>query len=204
MVGFVFEELALAEGFTRIAGLDEVGRGCLAGPVVAAAVILDQSKPLPKGLNDSKKLTRNQREEISKEIYEHALAFAVGQVEAGEIDRINILEATKKAMLLAIERIIPSPDFLLIDALHLKNTSTNQKSIIKGDGISASIAAASVIAKVYRDELMKKYALEFPEFGFESHKGYGTKQHFTAIRKFGATRIHRKSFKGVLPDLFGN
>ena len=144
-IGLDFEKRAVAEGFSFIAGVDEVGRGCLAGAVVAAACILDLSKPLPAGLNDSKKLSAKKREQIAEELRSNALAYSIGQIEAEEIDRINILEATKKAMRLAIENLEPQADFLLIDALQLKDVSLPQKAIIKGDTISASIAAASII-----------------------------------------------------------
>lgn len=198
IIGLTFENAAYAEGYQFVAGVDEVGRGCLAGPVVAGAVILDISKPLPEGLNDSKKLTKKKRETIANEIKKCALSYSVGQIEADEIDRINILEATKKAMILAIERLELKADYLLIDALELKNIATPQKGIIRGDSISFSIAAASVIAKVYRDNLMKEYCDQFPEYGFERHAGYGTKAHFQALRNHGATPIHRKSFRGVV------
>ncbi|MCB1023761.1 MAG: ribonuclease HII [Acidobacteria bacterium] len=185
-------------GYLFVAGVDEVGRGCLAGPVVAGAVILDLSKPLPQGLNDSKKISKKHRERIAAELAECALSISTGQIEADEIDRINILEATKKAMIKAIDNLSPLPDFLLIDALELKNVYIPQKGIIRGDSISPSIAAASIIAKVYRDNLMKDLAGVYPGYGFENHAGYGTKAHFEALRKLGATKIHRRSFKGVL------
>jgi ribonuclease HII len=197
-IGLDFEQHAHAEGYKFIAGVDEVGRGCLAGAVVAGAVILDLSKPLPVGLNDSKKISKKKREIIAEEIKEHALAYAVGQIEADEIDQINILEATKKAMILAIQNLKLNADYLLIDALELKNINLPQKRIIRGDAVSASIAAASIIAKVYRDNLMKDFAETYPEYGFEKHAGYGTKAHFEALRTHGATPIHRKSFRGVL------
>ena len=197
-IGIEFEEQAIAEGFRFIAGVDEVGRGCLAGAVVAAACILDLTKPLPEGLNDSKKLSAKRREQINAELIEHAVAFSIAQVEAEEIDRINILQATKKAMRSAIETLAPKADFLLIDALQLKEISLPQKAIIKGDAISASIAAASIIAKTYRDNLMREYAEIYPHYGFEKHVGYGTKVHFEAIRQHGACPLHRKSFRGVL------
>ncbi len=197
-IGLDFEKQAISEGYKFIAGVDEVGRGCLAGAVVAGAVILDLSIPLPVGLNDSKKLSKKKREAISKEIKQNALAYAVGQIEPDEIDKINILEATKNAMILAIENLKLKADFLLIDALELKNINLPQKAIIKGDAVSASIAAASIIAKVYRDDLMTRFATKYPEYGFENHAGYGTKAHFEALRDHGATSIHRKSFRGVL------
>jgi len=197
-IGIDFENQAFAEGFRFIAGIDEVGRGCLAGAVVAAAVILDLSKPLPEGLNDSKKLSEKKRRQIDLEIRETAIAFSIAQVEAEEIDRINILQATKKAMRLAIENLQPKADFLLIDAVQLKEITTPQKAIIKGDTISASIAAASIIAKTYRDNLMREFDKIYPEYGFVNHVGYGTKAHFEAIRQHGACPLHRKSFRGVL------
>ncbi len=198
-IGLVFEQQARDAGFNFIAGVDEVGRGCLAGPVVAGACILDLTKPLPKGLNDSKKLTAKTRDEIAAELKVLCVAYAVGQVEADEIDRINILESTKKAMLLAIDGLMPQPDFLLIDALQLKQSGLQQKAIIKGDTISASIAAASVLAKTYRDNLMRAYDADYPQYGFAGHKGYGAASHFEAIRTHGTCPLHRRSFKGVLP-----
>ena len=197
-IGLDFEKRAVAEGFSFIAGVDEVGRGCLAGAVVAAACILDLSKPLPAGLNDSKKLSAKKREQIAEELRANALAYSIGQIEAEEIDRINILEATKKAMRLAIENLQPKADFLLIDALQLKDVSLPQKAIIKGDATSASIAAASIIAKVYRDNLMAEFDKIYPVYGFARHAGYGTKVHFEALRKHGACPLHRQSFRGVL------
>ncbi|MEQ1604345.1 MAG: ribonuclease HII [Pyrinomonadaceae bacterium] len=197
-IGLVFENQAWAEGYKLVAGLDEVGRGCIAGPVVAAACILDPSKPLPEGLNDSKKVTESNRDEIAAQLKKTCIAYAIGQIEADEIDRINILEATKQAMLNAIATLNPAADFLLIDALYLKRSPLPQISITKGDSISASIAAASILAKTYRDDLMKAYDTEFPEYGFAGHKGYGAVTHFAAIRKHGHCKIHRKSFRGVL------
>ncbi len=199
-IGFDFEDQARSEGFLYIAGVDEVGRGCLAGPVVAAACILDREKPVPVGLNDSKKLTAKHRDEIAEELRHTAIAFAVGVVEADEIDRINILEATKLAMIKAISALKPAADHLLIDALQLKQSSLPQKAIIKGDAISFSIAAASVIAKTYRDDLMCKYDPEYPQYGFAGHKGYGAAVHLEALRRHGPCPLHRLSFRGVLPE----
>jgi ribonuclease HII len=193
-----FENQAIGQGFRFVAGVDEVGRGCLAGAVVAAAVVLDLSKPLPEGLNDSKKISAKRRERLDVEIRETALAFAIAQVEADEIDRINILQATKKAMRLAIGNLNPQADFLLIDALELKDVRLPQKAIIHGDAISASIAAASIIAKTYRDNLMQELDRLYPVYGFSKHVGYGTKAHFEALRAHGACVIHRKTFRGVL------
>jgi len=198
--GRVFEKQALARGFRFIAGVDEVGRGCIAGPVVAAACVLDPSKPLPRGLNDSKKLTEAERNEIGAKLRERAIAYAIGSIDADEIDRINILEATKKAMLAAIAALEPAADFLLIDALQLKPSPIPQQAIIRGDSLSASIAAASVIAKTYRDDLMKRYDAEFPGYGFASHKGYGCRAHYDALREHGPSPLHRLTFKGVVQE----
>ena len=197
-IGLDFEKLAHGEGYRFVAGVDEVGRGCIAGPVVAAACILDGSKPLPKGLNDSKKLSAAQRDEIAAELKEASIAYSIGQIEAEEIDRINILEATKNAMRAAIAGLTPNADYLLIDALQLKDIRLPQRAIIKGDSISASIAAASILAKTFRDDLMKEYDLEYPHYGFAGHKGYGAVSHFAAIREHGPCKLHRKSFRGVL------
>jgi len=193
-----FERQAVAEGYKFIAGVDEVGRGCLAGAVVAAAVVLDFSKPLPEGLNDSKKISAKNRERIAAEIQASAICYAVAQVEADEIDRINILQATKKAMISAVGKLVPAADFLLIDALQLKEIALPQKAIIHGDAISASIAAASIIAKTHRDNLMSEFDKIYPAYGFSSHVGYGTKAHFEALRKHGACPLHRKTFRGVI------
>lgn len=198
IIGIEFEQQAHADGFQFIAGVDEVGRGCLAGAVVAAAVILDLSKPLPVGLNDSKKISAKNRIRLDAEIRANAVCFAIGRIEADEIDRINILQATKKAMISAVGQLNPTADFLLIDALQLKELNLPQKAIIHGDAISASIAAASIIAKTYRDNLMAQLDQTYPEYGFAKHVGYGTKAHFEAIKQHGACEIHRKSFRGVL------
>lgn len=200
-IGLDFEKQAAAEGFRFVAGVDEVGRGCLAGAVVAAACILDPSKPLPEGLNDSKKLTAEKREEIAFELKESVIAYAIGQVEADEIDKINILQASKKAMCLAIHALRPQADFLLIDALQLKEIFLPQRGIIKGDSISASIAAASILAKTYRDDLMRDLDLTYPGYGFSSHVGYATKTHYDALKLHGPCPLHRKSFRGVVPSM---
>ncbi len=197
-IGIEFERQAIADGCKFIAGVDEVGRGCLAGAVVAAAVILDLSKPLPEGLNDSKKLSAKTRGRIDEEIRLNAIAFSIAQIEAEEIDRINILQATKRAMINAVGQLNPAADFLLIDAVQLKELNVAQKAIIHGDAISASIAAASIIAKTYRDNLMRDLDKIYPEYGFSNHVGYGTRAHFEAIKKHGACPLHRKSFRGVL------
>jgi ribonuclease HII len=199
-LGRVYEKQALAAGYKFIAGVDEVGRGCLAGPVVAAACILDLSKPLPKGLNDSKQLTKPQREQIAEKLKQRCLAYAVGQVEAEEIDEINILQASIKAMLKAVQALQPAADFLLIDAVKIKQSALPQLSIIKGDGLSASIAAASVLAKTFRDELMRSYHEKYPEYGFNENVGYGTRTHWDGLRKFGPCSLHRMSFRGVVSE----
>src|SRR6476620_8261370 len=200
-LGLDYEYQAFAGGYQLVAGVDEVGRGCIAGPVVAAACILDVSKPLPEGLNDSKKLTAETRERITAELKEHCIAYAIGEVDAGEIDRINILEATKQAMLIAIASLKPAAEFVLIDALHLKQCALPQKGIIKGDSLSASIAAASILAKTYRDNLMCEYHEQYPQYGFDSHKGYGAPIHWKGINEHGPCPIHRMTFHGVLPDV---
>ena len=194
-----FETEALASGATFIAGIDEVGRGALAGPVVAAAVILDLTC-VPVGLNDSKKLTAATREKLDREIRETAIAYFIARVEADEIDRINILRATRKAMFAAIAALNPAPDYLLIDALQLQEIAITQKAIIKGDAKSVSIAAASIIAKVARDRWMRDYDEAFPGYGFVSNVGYGTAEHLQALREIGPTQIHRRTFRKVLPE----
>jgi ribonuclease HII len=196
--GLVFEHLAWDDGFKLVAGIDEVGRGCLAGPVVAGACILDGDKPLPKGLNDSKQVGAEQREEIAAELKENCVAYAVGSVEADEIDRINILEATKLAMRLAIAGLTPNADYILVDALQLKGISIPQRSIIKGDSVSASIAAASILAKTFRDDLMRSFDAEYPQYGFSGHVGYATRVHLDALRTHGPCPLHRMTFRGVV------
>jgi ribonuclease HII len=197
LIHTLFEEEARGAGFARVAGLDEVGRGALAGPVVAAAVILDPAAALPEGLDDSKKLTALQRERIAEELRRTSLCYAVGQVEPEEIDETNILVATRRAMLKALEKLQPCADFLLIDAIPLRESALPQKAIIRGDSASASIAAASVIAKTYRDRLMREYDTQFPHYGFARHVGYGTREHWAALREHGCCPIHRRSFRGV-------
>jgi len=200
-IGLYFEDEARSAGYLSIAGLDEVGRGCIAGPVVAAACILDPAKPYHEKLDDSKKLTSELRQEIAAELKETCIAYSIGQIEADEIDEINILEATKKAMLQAISLLNPAPDYLLIDALRLKACPLPQRDIIRGDSISASIAAASVLAKTYRDDLMCKMHETYPQYGFDSHKGYGAAVHWSALNEHGPCPIHRKSFHGVITPL---
>lgn len=200
LVCTAFEEEARSRGHLRIAGVDEVGRGALAGPVVAAAVILNPELPFPEGLNDSKKLTRLQRERIAEELKQSALCYALGVVSHEEIDRTNILIATRRAMVEAVEQLDPCADFLLIDAVQLRESPLPQRAIIGGDAVSASIAAASVIAKTYRDALMREYDAEFPAYGFARHVGYGTRAHWAALAAHGCCPIHRRTFRGVVQD----
>ena len=190
-----YERQARSEGYQAIAGIDEAGRGPLAGPVVAAAVILPPDFKL-LGLDDSKKLTAENRDKFFDYIQENAIAIGIGMIEASEIDEINIYEATKKAMLSAIHKLNVKPDYLLIDAMKLE-TPYSSEAIIKGDAKSISIAAASVIAKVTRDRFMKEIDQEFPDYLFSKHMGYGTKDHLQALEKYGITPYHRKSFAPV-------
>lgn len=190
-----YERKVRHEGYQLIAGIDEVGRGPLAGPVVAAAVILPPTFKL-LGLDDSKKLTEAKREEYYDYIQQHALSIGIGIINSEEIDAINIYEATKKAMLSAISKLEMQPDYLLIDAMVL-DTPYPTESIIKGDSNSISIAAASVIAKVTRDRMMKEFHYEYPEYLFSKNMGYGTKEHLMALEQYGITPIHRKSFEPV-------
>lgn len=189
-----FEKEYFEKGYNLIAGIDEAGRGPLAGPVVAAAVILPKGC-LIEGVNDSKKLSEKKREKLYDDIIENAIAWGVGIKDNNVIDEINILEATRLEMHEAIENLQVKPDFIFIDAE--KKVDTDKipyLPIIKGDALSISIAAASIIAKVTRDRMMREYDKEYPEYGFEKHKGYGTKVHVEAIKEHGLTPIHRRSF----------
>lgn len=199
-IGTQFEDEARAGGFQRVAGLDEVGRGALAGPVVAAAVILDPAAPLPTGLNDSKKLSASQRERIAEELRARAVGYSYGIIGPEEIDATNILIATRRAMVEALSNLSPCADYLLIDALQLRESPLPQRAIIGGDAVSASIAAASILAKTFRDALMRDYDRQFPQYGFARHVGYGTRQHLAALREHGCCPLHRRSFRGVLPE----
>lgn len=191
----VYENKWRAEGYKYIAGVDEVGRGPLAGPVVAAAVLLPEDFFLP-GIDDSKKISEKKRNEYDEIIRREAIAVSVAKIDAAEIDRVNIYEATKKAMISAIASLDPNPEVLLIDAMKLE-TPFVVESIIKGDAKSVSIAAASIVAKVARDRLMVELSTQFPEYGFQNNMGYGTKEHILAIQKHGITSYHRKSFAPV-------
>lgn len=187
--------------YSYICGIDEVGRGPLAGPVFAGAVILPKDCDILY-LNDSKKLSEKKREELYDVIMEKAVAVGIGCVSVQRIDRINILQATYEAMRLAVSRLSTSPSLLLNDAVTIPGIAVRQVPIIKGDAKSVSIAAASIIAKVARDRLMVRYDGIYPEYGFASNKGYGSEQHMKAIRKFGPTPIHRRSFlKNILNDV---
>jgi ribonuclease HII len=194
-------ELRLA-GFERIAGLDEVGRGSLAGPVVAAAVILPLRHRI-RGLRDSKVLTRLRREALYAQILDRAEAVGVGCVEVEVIDRINILQATKLAMTEALDRLPTRPDHLVIDALSLRDVDLPQRPIIDGDAISASIAAASIIAKVTRDRICGEFDARYPAYGFARNKGYGTRHHFEALLGDGPCAWHRRSFSPIRQMLAG-
>ncbi|HEX7176426.1 MAG TPA: ribonuclease HII [Pyrinomonadaceae bacterium] len=195
-----FEEEARSRGHRLVAGVDEVGRGALAGPVVASAVILDPEAPLPAGLDDSKKLTPLQRERIAGELRQTVVCYAVGVIYPDEIDATNILIATRRAMTEALKGLRPCAEFLLIDAVQLRESALPQRAIIHGDSISASIAAASVLAKTFRDRLMREYDSLHPGYNFSRHVGYGTREHYEAIRLRGPCAIHRRTFRGVLPE----
>lgn len=190
-----YEKELYAKGYELIAGIDEVGRGPLAGPVVAACVILRQNDKIT-GLNDSKKIPKNKHETIYNEVMNRAQAVGVGIIDNQVIDQVNIYEATKLAMLEALSQLKQTPDYLLIDAMTL-NTPIPQQSIIKGDANSLSIAAASIVAKVTRDMLMAEYDSQYPGYHFAQNAGYGTADHLIGIDKYGITPIHRQTFEPV-------
>lgn len=193
---YKYENAAIAEGARYIAGVDEAGRGPLAGPVSVAAVILPNDLYLPK-LNDSKKLSSKVREELFEEIHAKAIAIGSALIDAKTIDRINIYQATINGMYESIFSLSPQPQKVLIDAVKLDRLSIPSESIIHGDAKSASIAAASIIAKVTRDHLMDAYDRQYPEYGFAQHKGYGTAAHLAALKKYGPCPIHRLSFEPI-------
>jgi len=176
-----------------IAGIDEVGRGCLAGPVIAASVIL--KKPI-KGLMDSKKLSSKKREDLNQLIIENSI-FAIGAADNKEIDQINIFQASLLAMQRSLEKLDVKPKKVLVDGAHIFETSIEIEPIVRGDNLIPSISAASIVAKVYRDKLMRAYSKEFPDYGFHKHKGYPTKHHKEMLKRYGLTSIHRRTFKGV-------
>ena len=198
--GWTLEKAARRRGALRIAGLDEVGRGPLFGPVVAAAVILTRGCHLD-GLNDSKKLSEKKRVELDIEIRSNAVAWAIAEVDAETIDRINIRRASLEAMRLAVQQLALSPDFLLIDGRDTIAWDCPQQAVIKGDATSFSIAAASVLAKVHRDRLLVELDAEYPGYGLARHKGYGTAEHLEALARLGPTPLHRKSFHPVAQTL---
>ena len=194
-----FERQARRRGFARIAGVDEVGRGPLAGPVVAAAVILPWEAELP-GVDDSKLLSAGEREKCFEGIRRVAVAVGTAAVSAEEIDRTDILTASLEAMRQAVCQLDPPPDFLLVDGSWPVPVGVPQQPITKGDRLSISVAAASIVAKVHRDRLMVSYHAQFPHYNFASNKGYGTREHFEALGRFGCCPLHRRTFRGVLTE----
>ena len=187
------EQALMEQGITAIAGVDEAGRGPLAGPVCAAAVILPENLEIP-GLNDSKKLTDKKRRELFPIIKEQAIAYGIAFASEQEIDEINILQATFLAMQRALDQLEGKANFALIDGNREKDFGLPVLTVVKGDSRSANIAAASVLAKVTRDLYMEELAKEYPQYGFEIHKGYGTKAHYAALTEYGASPVHRKTF----------
>ena len=190
-----FERAARKLGWTRIAGIDEAGRGALFGPVVAAAVILNPKRRIV-GLDDSKKLAPERRAKLAARIREHALAWAVAEVDAQRIDAWNIYQASRQAMTAALQQLTTMPDYLLIDAMQL-DVLIEQKSLIKGDARSISIAAASILAKTHRDARMEEWDIVYPQYGLAHHKGYATPDHLEALRQHGPSPLHRYSFAPV-------
>lgn len=190
-----FEKLAWASGATLVAGVDEVGRGSLFGPVVAAAVVLDSSYRI-RGLRDSKLLPAERREVLAARIREHAIAWSIAAVDSARIDQINIYHASKLAMHEAVRQLQPAADHLLIDAMKLE-VEIPQRAIIHGDALSASIAAASILAKVERDRMIAEWDPVFPVYGLKSNKGYSTPKHLSALREYGPSPLHRQSFAPV-------
>ena len=208
---YKYEEELYDEHIELVCGVDEVGRGPLAGPVVVAACIMPPFLRI-KGINDSKKLTEKKREELYKIIVKEAIAYNVVYISEKEVDELNIYQATKKGMLEAIKGLKVAPQYVLIDAMPLGELETPHKSIIHGDALSASLAAASILAKVERDHFMEKMDVKYPNYGFKRHKGYCTKAHVEALEKYGPCAIHRKTFapvskyftKQLSLDLFGD
>ena len=188
----VYERKHLESGKTLIAGVDEVGRGPLAGPVVCASVIMPLDDIID-GVDDSKKISERKREKLFEVIKAKAIAYSIYEVSQEEIDQINILNAVKKCMTKAVENLSVKPDITLVDGVDT-NLNLNAEYIVKGDSKSYTIGCASILAKVYRDNLMKEYAKEFPEYGFENHKGYGTKVHIEKIKEIGPCKLHRRTF----------
>jgi ribonuclease HII len=201
-----FEDDLSILGYQTIAGIDEVGRGSLAGPLVAAAVILDKKKILFEGIDDSKKISEKKREYLYDLIIDSCICWSVSEVEPSEIDKYNLTKANIMAFERALGKLKKRPDIILADHVNVKGISSNNPgnyparclSIIKGDQLSVSIAAASIVAKVTRDRIMKSMSLLFPGYGFEKNKGYGTRRHILSLQKYGPTKVHRVSFRGVL------
>ena len=190
---YLYEDLARADGFVSVCGIDEAGRGPLAGPVFAAAVILPEHTEIP-GLNDSKKLSAKKREELFDVIQSAALAWGIGFATEQEIDEINILQATFRAMKRACDALSVRPDLALVDGNRIPPMDVPVRTIVKGDSLSANIAAASILAKVSRDRLMLQVDEMYPQYGFAQHKGYGTALHIEMLQKFGPSPVHRRSF----------
>lgn len=190
-----YERDARQHGWQRIAGLDEAGRGSLFGPVLAAAVILNPRRRIV-GLDDSKKLTPDRRQELAPRIREHALAWAVAEIEASRIDAWNIYQASRQAMMAAVSQLFPLPDYLLLDAIEI-DLPIEQKALIHGDARSVSIAAASILAKVERDQRMQEYDQLYPQYGLAQNKGYGTPEHLEALQRHGPSPLHRFSYSPV-------
>ena len=190
-----YEREARQRGWLRIAGLDEAGRGSLFGPVVAGAVVLNPKRRIV-GLDDSKKLLPEKRRELADRIREHALAWAVAEIDASRIDAWNVYQASRQAMVAALSKLDPPPDYLLLDAMEL-DLPIEQKALIRGDARSVSIAAASILAKVERDRRMEEFDRLYPQYGLAQHKGYGTAEHLDALRRHGPTPLHRFSYAPV-------
>ena len=190
-----YEKKLFKKGCKFVCGLDEVGRGCFAGPVVVGAVVLSEEVSLPEGIADSKLLTPQKREKLSKEIKEKAVAWAIAEISVRDINKVGIGKAAQMAFRKAVKNLSKKPDHILIDAFYINHINRKRQTpVVKGDQKCVSIAAASIIAKVYRDDLMDKLHLKYPQYGFDKHKGYGTKAHQDAIKKYGLSRIHRRSF----------
>jgi ribonuclease HII len=196
-----FEEEARAAGFGCVAGVDEVGRGALCGPVVAGAVVLEVGFATD-GIDDSKRLTRRQRERLAERIRSGARACAIGLAEPWEIDRHNILRATHLAMRRALSALPCAPDHVLVDGFTIREVSVAQRAVVKGDALSYSIAAASIVAKVLRDGIMQDWDQRYPGYGLGRNKGYGSREHLEALQQLGPSEIHRRSFAGTQPWLF--
>lgn len=196
---FEYDKQISLEGYKYICGIDEAGRGPLAGPVSVGCVIMPLDDMID-GINDSKKLSEKKREALYDIILDKAISYSIVLVDNVTIDRLNILEATKSAMIEALSKLRVSPDLVLIDAVKL-NCDYQQRSIIKGDATSYNVAAASILAKVTRDRLMREYDAKYPQYQFEKNKGYGTKAHIEALKEYGPTKIHRKTFIGNFVDI---